>query len=179
MNWLLLSRMLGMLGVLIGGSMAFSLPWSFPALGQTEQFESRAFVGMLASIVCSIGIGTALYRIGRNETGTVLRREALAIVGLGWILAGVLGALPYLFTGTLRAPETPVGIADALFESASGFTTTGASVLTGLEADDNLVPRCVLFLAQLYALAGRDGNHCAFCRHSRPARRGRQSADEA
>lgn len=164
MNWLLLSRMLGLLGMLVGGSMIFSLPWAFPACGQTDVFETRGFQGMLASIGCSLLCGGVLFLAGRKETGTILRKEALAIVGLGWILCGALGSLPFLFSGVERSPGVPVTVADALFESVSGFTTTGASVLNQLEAAPGaasaeaaneagtvdttprtLVPRCVLF----------------------------------
>jgi trk system potassium uptake protein TrkH len=144
MNWSLLCRNLGLLGMLVGGSMVFSLPWAFPVCGETEVFESRGFWGMMWAILFSVGLGGALYLIGRKEKGTILRKEALAVVGLGWILAGVLGSLPFLFAGTERAADVPMSVADALFESISGFTTTGASVLTELE-DPDLVPRCVLF----------------------------------
>ena len=154
MNWLLLCRMLGLLGMLIGGSMVVTLPWSFPIFGQTIDFEARAFRGMLLAIGCSFAVGGTMYRIGRRATGSILRKEALAVVGLGWVLAGVLGSLPYLLTGTQRSPGIAMSPSDALFESVSGFTTTGASVLTQLEdpgltdrADTHrkLVPRCVLF----------------------------------
>ena len=154
MNWLLLCRMLGLLGILVGGSMVFSLPWAFPACGETAEFEKLGFWGIVASIACSLVLGGILYYVGRNQTGPILRKEALATVGLGWIVAGVLGSLPFLLTGTMREEGVPVGIADALFESISGFTTTGASMLTQLEdpatsAPDSLqqklVPRCVLF----------------------------------
>lgn len=144
MNWRLLCRMLGLLGMLVGASMVFSLPWAFPACGQTETFESAGFWGLAASIVVSLTIGGGLYLLGRKDRSAVLRKEALAVVGLGWLLAGHLGALPYLFGGVERAPGVAMHAADALFESLSGFTTTGASVLTELE-DPRLVPRCVLF----------------------------------
>ncbi len=155
MNWALLSRMLGLLAMLVGGSMAFSLPWAFPICGQTAEFETAGFRGMVASIVCSLAVGGALSFFGRKETGTILRKEALAVVGLGWILAGILGALPFLFSGTMRSPGVRMTVVDAVFESVSGFSTTGASVLTQLEdlsnqadgsvTDGKLVPRCVLF----------------------------------
>ena len=158
MNWLLLFRMLGLLAALVGGSMIFSLPWAFPACGQTETFESNGFYGLLGSISCSLAIGGSLAWIGRKaRDAPMLRKEALAIVGLGWLLAGVLGALPFLLSGTQTSTPGPgktaivitVGVADALFESISGFTTTGASVLTHLEADGDStkpeVPRCILF----------------------------------
>lgn len=161
MNWRLLSRMLGLLGMLVGGSMLFSLPWAFPACGQTAEFESRGFWGLVASIGCSVGVGGVLYLYGRSHASGILKKEALATVGLGWILAGVLGGLPFLFSGVMRHDGervVRVSVADAVFESVSGFTTTGASVLTQLESPDTssppaegrepyvkLIPRCVLF----------------------------------
>ncbi len=57
------------------------------------------------------------------------RREGLAVVGLSWLVAGFLGALPYLFSGLLRSPV------DAVFEAVSGFTTTGSTVLSAEQID--------------------------------------------
>ncbi len=162
MNWLLLSRMLGLLGILVGGSMVFSLPWAFPAFGQTREFEADGFWGIVAAIACSLIIGGLLFFLGRKETGSILRKEALATVGLGWLFVGCLGGLPFLFSQTQRSEGVPMTAVDALFESVSGFTTTGASVLTQLEdlsdapgatagatAESNvsgkLIPRSVLF----------------------------------
>ena len=156
MNWLLLCRMLGLLGMLVGGAMCFSLPWAFPACGQTAEFESRGFWGLIAAIVFSLISGGSLFYAGRKNHESILRKEALAIVGLGWIFAGILGSLPFLFSGTMRAEGVKMTVADALFESISGFTTTGASVITNLETPDagvseespprpKLIPRCVLF----------------------------------
>ncbi|GAB4146661.1 MAG: TrkH family potassium uptake protein [Planctomycetaceae bacterium] len=145
MNWLLLCRLLGLLGMLVGGAMAFSLPWAFPLCGEVSHFESRGFWGLVGSMVCSLASGGLLYFRGRQDaSGTILRKEALAVVGLGWIYAGFLGSLPYLFSGAMRAPDVPMNVADAFFESVSGFTTTGASVLNDLD-DVQLVPRSVLF----------------------------------
>ncbi|MFG0333676.1 MAG: TrkH family potassium uptake protein [Maioricimonas sp. JB049] len=144
MNWLLLARLLGLLGMLVGGAMTLSLPWAFPFAGQVEHFEENGFWGLVGAIIFALVVGGSLHFIGRKNRGTVLRKEALAIVGLGWILSGLLGALPFLFAGVQRAPGVPMNVADALFESISGFTTTGASVLTELE-DPELGPRCVLF----------------------------------
>jgi trk system potassium uptake protein TrkH len=136
--------MLGLLGVLVGISMVCSLPWAWPACGQVEEFESRGFWALIGSIAVSLSVGVTLYLLGRNALGSVLRKEALATVGLGWILAGLLGAMPFLLADCQRAPGVPMTIVDAAFESVSGFTTTGASVLTELE-DPELVPRCVMF----------------------------------
>jgi trk system potassium uptake protein TrkH len=79
------------------------------------------------------------------------RREAFAVVGLSWIVATVLGALPFLMSGTCSGPSADDGgsgqrmtVVDAVFESASGFTGAGATVITDLE-DPQLVPRSILF----------------------------------
>ena len=145
MNWHLLSRMLGMLALLVGGSMVFSLPWAFPALGMTPEFEQSGFYGILGSMAISLIVGALLWAFGRREKRrTILRKEALAVVGVGWMLAGLLGCLPYLLSGSERLPGIRMSPADCLFESLSGFTTTGASVIGELE-DPTTLPRSVLF----------------------------------
>ena len=144
MNWRLLSKLLGSLALLVGVSMLLSVPWAFPLFGQTDRTEWAGLRGLGGSVVISAIVGGVLYRYGRESKGPVLRKEALAIVGLGWVLAGVLGALPYLLSGALAEPDRKMTIADCLFESVSGFSTTGASVLTELE-DPAFVPRCVMF----------------------------------
>ena len=62
-------------------------------------------------------------------------REGFAAVGLIWIFTGVVGALPFWFSGWFPT------FADCLFESASGFTTTGSTILTDIEA----LPKGILF----------------------------------
>ena len=152
MNWPLLCRLLGFLAMLVGGSMTLSLPWAFPFAGQVESFEAAGFKALLGSVAISVLLGGTLWWVGRNAgKDTILRKEALAVVGLGWILAGLLGAMPLYLSGSYRQyfPDEPdlnvrVTIADAVFESVSGFSTTGASVLDELE-DPRAVPRCVMF----------------------------------
>ncbi len=68
----------------------------------------------------------------------------MAVVALSWILATILGALPYLFSGTHREAGKPMSWADAMFEAQSGFSTTGASVFGDVENITN-IPRCILF----------------------------------
>jgi trk system potassium uptake protein TrkH len=159
MNWRLVSHFLGLLALLIGASMTLSLPWSFPICGQAPTFEAATFRGMAFSILACWAIGTCLWWLGRGRKGSVLRKEALAVVGLGSLLCGLLGAWPYLRTPTSRMANIKMSAADAAFESISGFTTTGASVLTQLEVVPDVgdceaaatsgaiayVPRSVLF----------------------------------
>lgn len=96
--------------------------------------EESALGAFLLSALASALVGGALVLINRGsrmKDGRVdyFRREGLAVVGLSWLVAGVLGALPYMFSGFLVAPV------DAVFEAVSGFTTTGSTVLTAAQID--------------------------------------------
>ena len=88
------------------------------------------FPSFLISVGITSGIGGALYWICRPGEGrTILtQREGFLIVSAGWIFASLFGGLPYLIHGTL--PD----LTDAYFETISGFTTTGATVINKIEA---------------------------------------------
>jgi trk system potassium uptake protein TrkH len=83
-------------------------------------------VAFLTGAACAGLLGLCMRLAGHAE-GELYRREGVLIVVGAWVLASITGAIPYLVSGVLP------GIADALFESASGFTTTGATVLTDIE----------------------------------------------
>ena len=83
---------------------------------------------LTGSLFCMI-IGASLFWLFRDKTAKELsHRQGMAIVGLAWAAAGLLGGLPHYLSGDFK------GFTDAVFESVSGFTTTGASVLTNVEA---------------------------------------------
>jgi trk system potassium uptake protein TrkH len=82
---------------------------------------------LVAGAIAAV-VGLALERVGRG-TGTVGFREGYLVVGLAWLLAGAYGALPFLLSGDEQL-DRPV---DALFEAMSGLTTTGSTVLVGLD----------------------------------------------
>ena len=98
--------------------------------GEEAEFESCLISAVLTTLV---GGGMTLFCRGATLTdeGRVdyFRREGLAAVGLSWLVAAVAGALPFLLSGAFRSPT------DAFFESASGITTTGSTILTGEEID--------------------------------------------
>jgi trk system potassium uptake protein TrkH len=150
MNFQLVCWLLGIVSWLIGGTMALSLPWAHPALGAGQQeFETHGFWSLVASMGVCLVVGFVLRHVGRDGKETTLyRREAMAVVGLSWVLATVLGGLPYYFANVVYLEDGgiahPMGIADSLFESQSGFSTTGATVLTRIE-NQHWVPRCILF----------------------------------
>ena len=144
MNKALLCKLLSLIAVLIGASMAFSLPWAWYAPGAVWQSERLGFFALLGSMAVCFAVAGLLRYLGRNSTGELFRKEAMAVVGLSWVLATVLGALPYMISRTERAADRRMSVVDAMFEAQSGFSTTGATVLTELE-DPHMVPRCILF----------------------------------
>ncbi|MCH9650679.1 MAG: TrkH family potassium uptake protein [Deltaproteobacteria bacterium] len=101
----------------------------FPLVCSILYGEGNATVAFFASAVCSAALGGVLIGLGRGD-GQLYRREGILIVVLGWVLASTLGALPYLLSGALGSPV------DALFESASGFTTTGSTVFLDIAGQE-------------------------------------------
>ena len=98
-----------------------------PLLWLQSRAESSAVIAFLAGSVVAGVAGVAL-RVWGNREGDLYRREGVLIVVGSWVLASLMGAIPYAVSGVLP------NLADALFESASGFTTTGATVLTDIAA---------------------------------------------
>ena len=84
----------------------------------------------LEALVLVLALAVLVHQLrhdrGREELGQkeFYRREGLAVVGLSWTVAGLIGSLPFLFSGAIP------GFVDAFFESVSGFTTTGSTILS-------------------------------------------------
>jgi trk system potassium uptake protein TrkH len=95
---------------------------------------ATAKTGLLASGVISLISGVLLAYCTRGPV-LLSRRDGFGVVTFGWVAVALFGSLPYLLSGVIPDPVS------AMFETISGFTTTGASVLTNLEA----VPRGILF----------------------------------
>jgi trk system potassium uptake protein TrkH len=120
-----LSRILGRLLLLLAAAEAIPL---VVCLLYGERGAALSFFAT-SLITAGCGVGLALYGKGaKGPRGELYRREGVLFVVAGWVFASAFGALPYLLTGALDSPV------DALFESASGFTTTGASVFTDIES---------------------------------------------
>ena len=144
MNYPLVFGFLGTVCHILGVSMLFSLPWTHPALGGVWDNERSGAIGLIASMAICFVIGFILRFLGRGASESFSRKEATAIVALSWILATILGMLPFLLSGVERLEGVPMSVCDALFESQSGFSTTGATIFGELERPD-LLPRCILF----------------------------------
>jgi len=97
-------------------------------------YQEKVIVAFLFSIIITVASGLCLRKLFPSQEA-IGPKEGFAIATLGWISAAGFGTLPFLFAGTF-----PTFI-DAYFESMSGFTTTGATVLTSIEKN----PRAILF----------------------------------
>ena len=110
-----LLNIIGALLSILGTSMIVPI---FISMGYVE---SDTFGFIISSLIC-VGIGLPLWFFTRYSR-TLTNRDGFAIVTFSWIVTAIIGALPFYFTGSI--PD----ITDAFFESMSGVTTTGASIL--------------------------------------------------
>lgn len=118
------------LGLLLCGEGVLMLPSLFVSLIYGGG-DALSFIITIA-ILIAVGVPLAVF----NKTkGHMHAREGFAIVGLGWLLMGFFGGLPFFISGTIPS------LVDSFFESVSGFTTTGASILTAIEG----LPKGILF----------------------------------
>lgn len=123
-----IARVIGVLLMIIGGMMLLCLPFSF-------YFKSGdAWPIFQSSIICILS-GLPLWLFKFKGDTSVNKREGYLIVALGWLAMVTFGTLPYLLSGQIP------GLIDALFESISGMTTTGASIITDIES----LPKGILF----------------------------------
>ena len=118
MNYKMVGRVLGMVLLCLAGLMLVPL-----LAGIIYGENVRPFV---LCIALSLALGLGLASIKPDSTD-LFARDGFLAVGLAWMLMSLLGALPYILSGDI--PD----FVDALFESVSGFSTTGATVLTDVE----------------------------------------------
>ncbi len=121
----LVSYMTLVIGIAIFGCAGVSLLYHEPVEIQLSLIYSGLF-----TIACAVTVGV----ITRGDVN-LSRRDGFGVVVFGWISATIFGSLPYILSGVIPNPVS------AMFETMSGFTTTGASVLVDLEA----VPRGIHF----------------------------------
>ena len=127
MNYKLILSTLGR--VLIIESVCLILPL-LCALLYSEPYVAQ----LLISIGICLAAGLAL-SVFKPKTKAFYSKEGYVTVALCWIIISVFGALPFVLTGFIP------NFIDAFFETASGFSTTGASILTSVE----VLPKCLLF----------------------------------
>jgi len=133
MNFTIIFRLLS---IVIGAlACAFAVSLGIALIHDRPANDAIAVDGFVVSTLVAGTLAVSLYALGRGGQNRLFRREAMIVIGLGWIISSIVGAIPYF----LILPDITLG--GAVFESASGLTTTGASVLTNLET----LPKSLLF----------------------------------
>ena len=108
-------------------SQTVALLMIIPAVVAVIYNEKRSCISFLIVAVSAFLIGSAITLITKTKNSIIYAKEGFAITSLAWIVMSLIGALPFKISG-----EIPSYI-DAVFETVSGFTTTGASILTNVE----------------------------------------------
>jgi trk system potassium uptake protein len=140
MSFALIFRIQGFLLALLAVSMCAPL---LVGIGHGQYSQQPLAASILITLLC----GLALIRLLPDTQKQINQREGFLIVSLGWILASAFGSLPFLFSGTFET------FTDAFFETVSGFTTTGSTVLINIEAQ----PLAILFWRSMIQWLGGMG----------------------
>ncbi len=96
-------------------------------------YWEKATLAFLYSIL-AVGVVGGLFIFKKPKNTKLYSRDGFMIVALSWIVLSLFGALPFIFSGAVN------NFIDAFFETVSGFTTTGASVIADVES----LPKCIL-----------------------------------
>ena len=126
MNYKMIRNILGWLLIFECGFMAV------PAVTALVFREREIWAFLVSMLLC--GTMGALCVWNKPQNPTLYAREGFVIVSLSWIFLSLFGAIPFFISGTIP------NYVDAVFETVSGFTTTGASILTAVEP----LPKCML-----------------------------------
>lgn len=127
MDFGIISRVLGLLLLTESASM-------LPSLGIALYYRQGDAKAIFLSVGITAAAGLAL-SFFKSKKGMVRYKEGFMITGLGWVLASAFGALPFYFSGTFGS------YINCFFETVSGLTTTGSTILEDVEA----IPRGILF----------------------------------
>ena len=129
----LVLRVVALLLLIVAFFMIFPIIF---ALYYRENEMIRYFLIPMATIG---GVSTLMLILFRHPPGRITTRDGFLLVTASWIGASLFGCLPFFLSGSIPS------FADAFFETMSGYTTTGASILTQIES----LPKCMLFWRSL------------------------------
>ena len=127
-NWKIVLHILGFLLIIEGLFMFLGIPFSL-------YFCDNKCFSLINSGIFTFITGILTWYFTKDAEKKIGKREAYLIVSLAWIVISLFGMIPYLLSGAIP------NVTDAFFETISGFTTTGASILTDIEA----LPKGILF----------------------------------
>jgi trk system potassium uptake protein TrkH len=140
MNIKIIIRVIGLLMFVEGVAMLLALAVSLI-------YNESDTMGFVLSSCLNMTVGASIIWLTRNVNKDIGKREGFIIVALVWIVFSLLGSLPYIFTGSIPS------YTDAFFETMSGFTTTGSSILNDVES----LPHGILFWRSLTQWLGGMG----------------------
>ena len=124
-------NILGFLLMFLGGAMLLPLPFSF-------YYDSGDHLALIISAVVTFAVGFTSFRLSKFE-GDLRPKEGFAVVTFSWVAFSLFGSLPFMISGAIPS------FTDAFFETMSGFSTTGATILTEIES----LPQGMLFWRSL------------------------------
>ncbi len=127
-NFRIIFRILGFLLIVEGVSMLF-------ATGVSAIYGGNDLMGLLYSTLISCTVGTVALLLTRKAKKDIGKHEGFIIVSLVWVVFSFFGSIPYLLSGSIPS------FTNAFFETISGFTTTGSSILNDIES----LPHGILF----------------------------------
>jgi trk system potassium uptake protein len=121
---------------LVGSILIIDAFLMLPALLIAFFNREQALLSFVITFILTLGIGLLLSKVlFKQEIKSINIKSGLSIVALGWIAVSLLGALPFYLSGSVST------FVDAVFETVSGFTTTGASIIPNVE----ILDRSILF----------------------------------
>lgn len=117
-------------------------------------YKENDLQSFLVSSAITTSIGILLLAIGKDAVKSLNRRDGYVIVSVAWVTFSLFGMLPYYIGGYIPS------VTDAFFETMSGFSSTGATILNNIES----MPHGILFLAGYDTMDRRFGycilHHC-------------------
>ncbi len=141
----LIIRLLAILLVFNGAFMWLCLPVAWYYHNDTHESTWQAF--LLSGAICMALSASGFWATKRRKKEELRKRDGYVTVTAGWVVMSLTGALPYLISGSIG------NFTDALFETISGYSTTGATIFTDIEA----LPHAMLFWRSLTQWIGGMG----------------------
>jgi len=132
LNYKIISHIMGLLLLCNGSFMLLATMISFV-------YKDGVTLEIMMAALATMFVGIAMMFLTREHQKEINKREGYIVVTFGWIFMSLSGTLPYLFSGAIPT------FTNAFFETMSGYTTTGASILNDIE----IVPKGVLFWRSL------------------------------
>lgn len=131
---------IGFLLILVGGFMMLGIPFSL-------YYGDDDIISLVISGISTSTVGAITFFFTRQKETDIRKRDGYIVVFLGWFVMALFGAIPFVVHGSIPS------YTDAFFETMSGFTTTGASILNDIES----LPHGLLFWRSIIQWLGGMG----------------------